>query len=333
VSSSIRLVADGCIALGPTSGAHIEGEGEAMDSGAAPLGSPDALQEALAREGYLAGRGLAHVLFLAARLPRPLLLEGESGVGKTEAAKAMARAMDTPFFRLQCYEGIDVSAAIYEWDYPRQLLSIRRSEASAGVDDETSLFGSHFLIRRPALSALEYAGPAPAVLLIDEVDRSDEQFEAVLFQLLGEFAVTIPELGTISAVNPPVVILTSNRSRDLHDALKRRCLYHWIDHPTLAETIKIVRSHFPATHSRLSEQVSQAVHRLRSLDLEKPPGLAEAIDWVQAVSLTGTRELTKQSVEATLSTAIKSRNDYEVARCRAEWLMVTGSDTEKSDRR
>jgi MoxR-like ATPase len=273
-----------------------------------------ALVEGLADVGYLADPNLATALFCAVRLPQPLLLEGEAGVGKTQAAKALAMLLDTPMFRLQCFEGIDASEALYEWNYPRQLLGIRLAEARDEGLTEDSLFGEDYLIRRPLLAALEHPGPRPAVLLIDEVDRADEEFEAFLFELLAESTVTIPEIGTLHATHPPIVILTSNRTRDLHDALKRRCLYHWIDYPKLAQAIAIVRARVPEASPDLASQVAGAVQRLRSLDVQKPPGVAEAIDWVHAAQLLGLDEFDETGIEATLGSVLKYREDHDVAR-------------------
>jgi MoxR-like ATPase len=281
----------------------------------------EALQDRLAAVDYLADRGLATALFLAATLPQPILLEGEAGVGQTEAAKSLARVIDTPLFRLQCYEGIDVSDALYEWNYPRQLLEIRVAEASGRDISEEALFGAQNLIERPLLQALRHRGPRPAVLLIDEVDRADDEFEAFLFELLAESAVTIPELGTLSAEFPPVVVLTSNRTRDLHDALKRRCLYHWIDYPDVDHAAQIVRRRVPEASISLVTQVVSAVNRLRRLDLQKQPGVAETIDWVAALDALGVDVLDSGGVDATLGSVLKYREDVELARsCRDEWL-------------
>jgi MoxR-like ATPase len=271
------------------------------------------LTEHLTSVGYLAEPGLATALFCAVRLPQPLLLEGEAGVGKTQAAKALAQLLDTPLIRLQCFEGIDASEALYEWNYPRQLLSIRVAEATGAQASEAQLFGRDYLIERPLLAAIEHQGPRPAVLLIDEVDRADEEFEAFLFELLAESAVTIPEIGTLSASYPPIVILTSNRTRDLHDALKRRCLYHWIDYPDLAHATAIVRMRVPQANPQLIDDVTQAVQRLRSLDVQKPPGVAEAIDWVHAASLLGISQLDSDAVARTLGSVLKYREDHDLA--------------------
>jgi MoxR-like ATPase len=278
------------------------------------LPNPEALVTALAEHDYLADPGLATALFCAVRLPQPLLLEGEAGVGKTQAAKALASMLNTPLIRLQCFEGIDASEALYEWNYPRQLLGIRLAEAQGADISEASLFSREYLIERPLLQALEHDGPNPAVLLIDEIDRADEEFEAFLFEMLAEATVTVPELGTLVAKVPPVVILTSNRTRDLHDALKRRCLYHWIDYPDLEHATRIVQLRVPAASAQLAAQVAGAVQRLRSLDVQKPPGVAEAIDWVHAASLLGISALDAQGVEETLGSVLKYREDQDEAR-------------------
>lgn len=283
--------------------------------------SPEVLAERLGEHGYLADEGLATALFCAIRLPQPLLLEGEAGVGKTQAAKSLAHLLDTPLIRLQCFEGIDAAEALYEWNYPRQLLSIRVAETEGVSLDEASLFGRDYLIERPLLQAIEHDGPNPAVLLIDEVDRADEEFEAFLFEMLAECTVTVPEIGTIAAKQPPIVILTSNRTRDLHDALKRRCLYHWIDYPDLEHATAIVRARVPEASAELTADVTGAVQRLRGLDVQKPPGVAEAIDWVHAAALLGLTRLDETGVERTLSSVLKYREDQDLARAEGlDWV-------------
>ncbi|MGA6948880.1 MAG: MoxR family ATPase, partial [Solirubrobacterales bacterium] len=271
----------------------------------------ESLKQRLDTVDYLADDGLATALFLSLRLPQPLLLEGEAGVGKTEAAKALAAALDTELIRLQCYEGIDSSEALYEWNYPRQLLRIRSSEASGAEFAEEELFGTEFLTPRPLLQAIEHEGPLPAVLLVDELDRADDDFEAFLFEMLAESSVTIPEIGTIRATHPPAVILTSNRTRDLHDALKRRCLYHWIDYPSPAREVEIVRRRVPGTAEELATEAAEAVRRLRSSDVQKPPGIAETIDWVAALELLGVDHLDASAAERTLGSVLKYRDDQE----------------------
>jgi MoxR-like ATPase len=267
--------------------------------------SIDELDSALAQASYLADRGLATALYLSLKLEKPLLLEGEAGVGKTEAAKAIAVAVGAPLIRLQCYEGLDIAHAVYEWNYARQLLHIRA--AQAGTVDEAELFGPEFLIRRPVLEAIE--SEQRVLLLIDEIDRADEEFEAFLLEVLSDFQVTVPELGTISAKQRPYVILTSNRTRELHDALKRRCLYHWIGHPSVAREIEIVELRVPGVPQRLAEQAARFAAELRSLDLQKPPGLAETIDWVRALTALGQQELDVENVQATLGSLLKYHED------------------------
>ncbi|MGH9126772.1 MAG: AAA family ATPase [Acidimicrobiales bacterium] len=285
----------------------------------------ETLAARLDEAGYLAGTGLATALFLALRLPQPILLEGETGVGKTEAARALAQVLDTPLIRLPCYEGLDVAEAVYEWNYPRQLLSIRLAESRHAEVSETDLFTEAFLLARPVLAALRHPGPRPAVLLIDEVDRADHDFEAFLLEMLADAAVTIPELGTITAVVPPAVILTSNRTRDLHDALKRRCLYHWIDYPDDERLAAIIRRRVPATPAPLVSQVANAVGRVRSLPLQKAPGIAEGVNWVAALCLLGAAELTTAAAGATLGSVLKYREDLELVRDRGmAWLVGAG---------
>ena len=290
------------------------------------LETVDELCRRLDEVDYLADQGLATALFCAARLPQPLLLEGEAGVGKTEAAKALAAALGTPLVRLQCYEGIDAAEALYEWNYSRQLLGIRAAEASGKPLDSDDLFTAEYLVARPLLKAIEHQGPRPVVLLIDEVDRSDDEFEAFLFELLAESSVTIPELGTITAAFPPIVILTSNRTRDLHDALKRRCLYHWIDYPDVNRATTIVRRRVPAASADLAANVAAAVARLRTLDVQKPPGIAEAINWVAALELLGIGVLDGPAVERTMGSVMKYREDLDLVSHRGFRWVATGSD-------
>jgi MoxR-like ATPase len=272
--------------------------------------SIDALEEALRAASFLPDRGLATALFLGARLEKPVLLEGEAGVGKTEAAKALAPALGARLIRLQCYEGLDVSHAVYEWNYARQLLHIRA--AQEGTVEEAELFGREFLIRRPLLEAIE--SDEPVVLLIDEIDRADEEFEAFLLELLSDFQITVPELGTIRARQRPAVVLTSNRTRELHDALKRRCLYHWIEHPALEREVEIVRLRVPEASERLAREAAAFVRGLRRLDLAKVPGVAETIDWTQALAALGQEELDEEAAAATLGSVLKVPEDLRAVR-------------------
>jgi MoxR-like ATPase len=279
------------------------------------------LRQSLDNIDYVADEAMASALFCAVRLAQPLLLEGEAGVGKTEAAKALAAVLDTPLIRLQCYEGINASEALYEWNYQRQLLAIRVAESTGTTLSEDDLFGSDYLVARPLLQAIQHRGPRPVVLLIDEIDRADDEFEAFLFELLAEGSVTIPELGTQRAVHRPIVVLTSNRTRDLHDALKRRCLYHWIDYPDLHRATTIIRRRVPASTTLLVEQVASAVHRLRSLDLQKQPGIAEAINWTLALDLMGISSLADPMVSMTFGSVLKYREDVDAAHQRGlEWI-------------
>jgi MoxR-like ATPase len=288
-----------------------------VTAGTRPVGI-DELTDELAARAYLADRGLATVLHVALALGKPLLLEGEAGVGKTEVAKTLADVLGARLIRLQCYEGIDSAHALYDWSYARQMLAIRLLELgthegapAAAVSD---LFGRDFLVRRPLLDAIEHDDPVPPVLLVDEIDRADDEFEAFLLELLSDFQVTIPEIGTIRAEHRPVVILTSNRTRELHDALKRRCLYHWIGHPSLEREIAIVRARVPGVPERLAAEAAAFVERLRSLDLAKQPGVAETIYWTQALVALGQGELDAGLVDATLGSVLKYHEDLERVR-------------------
>jgi len=263
---------------------------------------------------YIANEGLATALFLATELGQPLLLEGEPGVGKTSAAKAIAESIDAPFVRLQCYEGLAPSEALYEWNYQRQLLAIRLAESRHETLDDADLFTEEFLLERPILRCVRHAGPVPPVLLIDEIDRADDEFEALLFEFLGESSITIPELGTFVAQRPPIVILTSNRSRELHDALKRRCLYHWIEFPTPSATADIVRRRVPSGSDALIIEATDFVGNVRNLELDKPPGLAEEIDWVSALAVLGASELVHDDILRTLGSIVKSPDDLITVR-------------------
>jgi MoxR-like ATPase len=288
--------------------------GEAADEVRHLIPDVETLAVRLGAVDYLVDEALATSMFLSLRLPQPLLLEGEAGVGKTEAGKALAAVLDTPLVRLQCYDGIDASEALYEWNYPRQLLSIRVAESQGVQLREEDLFGREYLIRRPLLRALEHPGPRPAVLLVDEIDRADDDFEAFLLELLAEAAVTIPELGTVRATHPPVIVLTSNRTRDLHDAVKRRCLYQWIDYPAPEREVEIVRRRVPGSSQTLAVQVADAVARMRDSDVQKPPGVAEAIDWVAALTVLGIPELDVAAIGRTLGSVLKYAEDQEVVR-------------------
>ncbi|GAA2880391.1 MoxR family ATPase [Streptosporangium fragile] len=273
--------------------------------------SPARLAELLDEQTYLADEGLVTAAFLALRMGRPLLLEGEAGVGKTELARALAAVLGAPLIRLQCYEGLDAAQALYDWDFARQLLHLKAAEA-AGITDAARLEGEvydrRFLIARPLLKAIE---TQPAVLLIDEVDRADVEFEAILLEVLSDFAISVPELGTIRAARPPVVVLTSNRTREVHDALKRRCLYHWLEHPSFDREVAILRRRLPECSEVLAEQVAKATGRLRETDLIKPPGIAESLDWTEALLAIGARELDPDAAAATLGALLKHREDHE----------------------
>ena len=273
------------------------------------FGSVEEVERALAAESYLPDRGLATAIFLALAMGRPLLLEGEAGVGKTEVGKTLSRILEAELIRLQCYEGIDAAQALYEWDYSRQLLYSRALQTGE-IEPErrvAELYGADFLLERPLLHAIRAGGEA--VLLIDELDRADDEFEAFLLEVLSDYTVTIPELGTIAAAEPPAVVITSNRTRELHDALKRRCLYHWIDFPDLEREVEIVRLRAPAVSERLARSVAETVSRLREVDLVKRPGIAEAIDWAQALSLLGASSANGAAARETLGWAVKNRED------------------------
>jgi MoxR-like ATPase len=273
----------------------------------------ESVQAALAAHDYLADEGLATAIFLALELQRPLLLEGEAGVGKTEVAKVLARWTGGELIRLQCYEGIDASQAVYEWDYARQLLHLRAAE-TRGEDVEDELYAERFLVRRALLRAIDHGDGPPPILLIDEVDRADDEFEAYLLEILSDHAVTVPEIGTFRADVPPVCIITSNRTRDVHDALKRRCLYHWVEHPSFDREVAIVRLRAPGVGERLAAQVAGAAAQLRGMQLYKPPGVAETIDWALALSALGRADLDERAVGATLGTVLKYREDQERVR-------------------
>ena len=271
------------------------------------------LQEALAQRNYIADRSLTTALFLAMKLNKPLLLEGEAGVGKTEIAKTLAAMLGTELIRLQCYEGLDASTAIYEWNYPRQLLHIRMAEATQQAT-ATDIFSREFLIQRPLLHAIDGGHSQAPVLLIDELDRADEEFEAFLLELLSDWQITIPELGTIKALHPPIVIITSNRTREVHDALKRRCLFHWVDYPILDKELKILHARVPGINAILGRQIVLFVQELRRLDLFKVPGVAETIDWANALAALQTTALTFESVDDTLGAILKYQDDLQQIR-------------------
>jgi MoxR-like ATPase len=299
---------------------HVGDSGSEPEEGVLPSSGSaravDALQEALLTHSYVADRSLAVSIHIARSLGKPLLLEGEAGVGKTEIAKVLARMLGARLIRLQCYEGLDVNTAVYEWNYARQMLEIRLLEAQGRADSESlkDIFSAAFLIKRPLLQAIEHHDAVPPILLIDELDRADAEFEAFLLEILSDFQVTIPELGTIVADNPPTVILTSNRTREVHDALKRRCIYHWIDYPSVEKERQIIALRVPDASSILAEQVSEFVHRLRALDLYKQPGVAESIDWARALVTLGQSDLDADVVQNTLGCVLKYEEDMHKVR-------------------
>ena len=281
------------------------------------FGSLSELQQRLSAQHYIADQGLAVSLYLALTLKRPLFLEGEAGVGKTSLAAAVAAALDTDLIRLQCYEGLDVSHAVYEWDYARQLVELRILEATENVDRASArreIYSDAFLIKRPLLQAIDPARTRPAVLLIDEIDRADEEFEGYLLELLAEFQITIPEFGTVRALDPPLVVLTSNRTREVHDALKRRCLYQWIEYPSFEKELAIVRERVPQASARLAGQVTTVVQRLRGLELYKVPGVSETLDWARALVALDRQALDAAAAEQTLGVVLKAKDDIDAVR-------------------
>lgn len=281
------------------------------------IASIDDLISRLSAHNYVCDRSLATAIFLSMKLERPLFLEGEAGVGKTEIAKVLAAMLERPLIRLQCYEGLDVNTAVYEWNYTEQMLQIRLLEAAGQVDADSAraqLFSEEFLLKRPLLQAIDYGEGAPPVLLIDELDRADEEFEAFLLEVLSDFQISIPEIGTIQAPNPPIVVITSNRTREIHDALKRRCLYQWIDYPSFAKEYGIVLAKVPGAPARLAEQVVHFVQELRREDLYKFPGVAETLDWISALVALDKEELTEEIVSDTLGTLLKYRDDFQVVK-------------------
>jgi MoxR-like ATPase len=287
--------------------------------------SVDALQDVLAQQHYIADRGLAVSIYLALRLQRPLFLEGEAGVGKTEVAKVLALALQAPLIRLQCYEGLDVSHAVYEWNYPRQILEIRLLESAGAVDRASAardLFTEAFLIKRPLLRAIEPTGEGPPVLLIDEIDRADEEFEGYLLELLSDFQITIPELGTIRAAQPPIVVITSNRTREVHDALKRRCVYCWIDYPGFDKERRIVAAKVPGASARLAEEVTAFVQELRTAELYKSAGVSETLDWAAALVVLNRDALDAETVDETLGLLLKNQEDIESVRGERSRVML-----------
>lgn len=288
---------------------------EKVDDQAPGMDSVEAVQEGLWSQQYVADPSLSTAIFLGLKLPKPLLLEGEAGVGKTEIAKVLAAILGTDLIRLQCYEGLDVSHAVYEWNYPRQMLAIRAADSTEQSREAAmeEIFSEDYLIKRPLLQAIEHRGKAP-VLLIDEIDRADEEFEAFLLELLSDFQVSVPELGTLVAEHPPVVIITSNRTRELHDALKRRCLYHWIDYPTVEKEYTIVQTKVPGVNDRLALQIAQFIAELRKVDLYKVPGVAETLDWAAALMALDQNELTSEMTSNTLGAILKHQEDVHTVR-------------------
>jgi MoxR-like ATPase len=274
--------------------------------------SADEVRTAFDEHGYLADQGMSTAVFLALRLGLPLLLEGEPGVGKTAAAQVLARVLDAPLIRLQCYEGLTANEALYDWNHQRQLLAIRLAESQHQPLSEADLFSEEYLVERPILRCIRYDGPRPPVLLIDEVDRADDEFEALLLEALGEGSVTVPELGTFTARKPPIVVLTSNRNRDLHDALRRRCLYHWLEYPEVERVVAILRRTTPSANAALIESAAQFIGHVRGLDVDKPPGVAEAINWVAALSALGATALVRDVVVDTLGTVAKTPDDRDL---------------------
>lgn len=275
------------------------------------LASIEDIQQELSEKLYIAERGLSTAIFLALKLKRPLFLEGEAGVGKTEIAKALAAILDTELIRLQCYEGLDLHQAVYEWNYSKQMLHIRLREAAGDSTDEKHLFGRDFLLSRPLLQAIETSSQTPPVLLIDEIDRSDEEFEAFLLEILSDFQITIPEIGTIKATHPPVVVITSNRTREVHDALKRRCLYFWIDYPSFDKELAIITAKVPQASKKLTEQVTRFIQELRGVDLFKIPGIAETLDWTKALVALDQQTLTPSLIQDTLGVILKYEDDLK----------------------
>ena len=307
---------------------------EQTDDTAGKVESIDQVIASLRERGYIADRSLATAMFLALRLGKPLLLEGEAGVGKTEVAKTMADLLQTELIRLQCYEGLDVNHAVYEWNYAKQMLEIRLLEAEH-VDRQEALkeiFGEDFMIKRPLLQAVEYTNAHPGerpVLLIDEIDRADEEFEAFLLELLSDFQITVPEIGTLKAARPPVVIITSNRTRELHDALKRRCLYHWIDYPTIEKEEQIIGARLPEAPQQLAHQVSRFMHDLRQVDLYKVPGVAETLDWASALVALEQSDLRPETVDASLGAILKHQEDVNKVRGKLAQQLVEAASTGK----